>query len=422
MPRNTHFNLFQDHTRLKHFLLGAYLKQWATIHIRGAENSGVHLKTLWFIDAFAGAGRDDQGTPGSPLIAADIAVQINDRHYENNRGRTSGMHVLAIEAHAGRCQKLREALEPYAAVTEIREGTLQDHIDKVIPFLRKYNAPGLFFLDPFGIDGLDADLLPQILGIEKTEVLLLFSDEGAVRLAGKAEAKVPTREELLASRRDGRLRFGDAVDAEFDKLDHMEVERIIAGHASNPRAGEIMETTFRGKDWRKIVESTPAPEQRRAFVELYTEVLMDAGAKYVLRFAITTGEGRHKYTLMHASTHPAAFTAMKDAMHRAHTRRQTRPATQDLFGGVGMDLPAEEPDPVFSSGADIREVATQVAAAFAGKPVLWGSNPADESVVYGYALRQTPLLKHELPMLQAEFARLGYREQKRPRTYRFPPA
>lgn len=416
MPRHTHFELFGDHTRLKHFLLEVYLKQWATIHIAGRRKAGALPKSLWFIDAFAGAGRDEQGTPGSPLIAAGIALEINKAHYKS-WGKTSGMHVLAIEAHAGRFQQLKQALEPYASVAEVRDGKLQDLIDKLIPFLRKNNAPALFFLDPFGIHGLDASLLPQILGSERTEILLLFSDEGAVRLAGKAEAKVPTREELLAKRREGRLSFGDEVDAQLDELDRLEVEKIIAGHASNPRAADILDVTFGGKDWRKVAESTPAPERRQAFVRLYKEVLIEAGAKYVLPFAITTGEGRHKYTLMHASTHSSASAAMKEAMHRAHKRRPTTPAAQDM---LGMDLPAEETNPTFSSGADIREVAMQVQAAFAGKSVPWTGRSADEQTVSGYALRHTPLLKHELPQLDAELRRLGYLEREKPRTFRFP--
>lgn len=182
-----------------------------------------------------------------------------------------------------------------------------------------------------------------------------------------------------------------------------------------------MDVTFGGKHWRTIAENTPPPERRQAFVRLYTEVLMDAGAKYVLPFAITTGEGRHKYTLMHASTHSSAFAAMKEAMHRAHRQRPAKPAAQDLFDVLGMELPAEETDTVFSSGADIREVASRISAAFAGRTVAWGTS-TDEQTVLGYAMRQTPLLKHEMPLLETELGRRGYLERKKPRTYRFPDA
>jgi three-Cys-motif partner protein len=419
MPRNTHFELFQDHTRLKHFLLALYLKQWATIHISGRRKAGADPpKSLWFVDAFAGAGQDEHGTPGSPLIAAEIASEINRTEYPHH-GKTTGMHVLAIEAHDGRHQQLKEALKPYSSVAEVRSGTLRDLIGKLMPFLQKHNAPALFFLDPFGINGLDASLLPQILGVDKTEILLLFSDEGAVRLAGKAEAKVPTRDELLAARRDGRLSLGEKFDAEQEERDRLDVEKIIAGHASNPRAAEILDVTLGGKDWRRIVETTPAPERRQAFVTLYREVLMDAGAEHVLPFAVTTGEGRHKYTLMHASTHVSAFAAMKEAMHRAHRQRRPAEQSQDLFGNLGIDVPAEGRDRTFSSGADVREVAAQVHAAFQGKRVPWREGPVDETV-YGYALRHTPLLIHEFPLLEAELQRLNYLERKRPRTYKFP--
>jgi hypothetical protein len=287
-----------------------------------------------------------------------------------------------------------------------------------MPFLQNNRAPALFFLDPFGIHGLDARLLPQILGVDRTEILLLFSDEGAVRLAGKAEAKVPTRAELLAQKSDRSMSiFGDDFDAEQQERDRLDVEQIIAGHASNPRAAEILDVTFGGKDWRKMVESTPAPQRRHAFVKLYTEVLKEAGAKYVLPFAVTTGEGRHKYTLMHASTHSSAFVAMKDAMHRAHRQRSAPEPGQDLFQELGIDLGTDGYDRTFSSGATIHDVATQVCEAFNGKLVRW-TGTGDETVS-DYALRHTPLLKHELPSLEAELTRRVSVETKKPLAFRF---
>ncbi len=417
MPRNKHFAMFQDHTRLKHFLLEVYLKQWATILITGRLHAGVPIpKMLWFVDAFAGAGHDEKGTPGSPVIAAKIATEINKQHYTTIDNK-SGMHVLAIEAHAGRCQQLKTALKPYSAA-EVRHGSLENIIDKVMPFLQKYDAPALFFLDPFGVHGLDAKLLPEILRVSRTEILLLFSDEGAVRLAGKAEAKVPSRNELLAQKSDGRLSLGEQFDAQIEERDRLDVEQIIAGHASNPRAAEILDVTFGGKDWRKILES-PASQRRQAFVQLYTEVLKEAGADYVLPFAVTTAEGRHKYTLMHASTHSSAFVAMKNAMHRAYKKRPSTDQTEDLFGASGVDLPSDGTDRTFSSGVDIHEMVAQVQNAFSGQLVPWTGKSA-QTTVSDYALRHTPLLQHELPLLDRELVRLNYLEGKKPRTFRFP--
>jgi three-Cys-motif partner protein len=418
MSRDTHFEFFHDHTRLKHFLLEVYLKQWGTIHISGRRKAGFPIPTsLWFVDAFAGAGRDEKGTPGSPLIAAEIATQINNEFYPG-AGKSSGMHVLAIEAHAGRYQRLEEALKPYSAVAEVRHGTLQTRIDKLMPFLEKHSAPALFFLDPFGVHGLDAKLLPQIIRVKRTEILLLFSDEGAVRLAGKAEAKVPTRDDLLEQRRAGRLRFGDDFETQLEELDRLDVEKIIAGHASNSRAAEILDLTFGGKDWRKIVESTPAPQRRLAFVKLYAEVLKEAGAEYVLPFAVTTGEGRHKYTLMHASTHSSAFAAMKEAMYRAHKQRPAPESSEDLFQSLEIDAGADAQGRTFSSGADVHEVVAQVCSAFSGQVIRWAEKSGE--TVSDYALRHTPLLKQELSALKSELARRGYVEAQRPLTFRFP--
>src|SRR5580704_12270806 len=102
MPRHRHFDAFHDHTRLKHFLFGVYLEQWAVIHAKAG------VDWLLAVDAFAGTGRDKQGHDGSPLIAAKIARKINQLHFANSSRK--GMRVLAIERDPERRRELGQTL------------------------------------------------------------------------------------------------------------------------------------------------------------------------------------------------------------------------------------------------------------------------------------------------------------------------
>jgi three-Cys-motif partner protein len=423
MPRKSHFEQFQDHTRLKHFLLDAYLKQWAAILIKGLRRAGRPGPRVWFIDAFAGAGRDATGQKGSPVIAAEIASAINTEHFQSPLDAKEGMRVVAIEADQDRFKRLQENMQSYNSIAFTRSGTLARIADGLLRYVG--NDPAFYFLDPFGVDGLDAALLPRILQGPRTEVLLLFSDEGAVRLAGKAEAVVPTRDELLENRRrkHGPSVFGEDDDAALEEQERAAVDRVLAGHQSNSRANEILCTAFGGDHWRAVVENTPPEWRREAFVSLYEDVLRKAGATHVLRFAITTESGRHKYTMMHASKNVRAFAAMKDAMHRTRGRRRKADEAPTLFE-TAPDL--EMGTTFASSGRSITEIAEEVTRRFAGRTVRWRVDEYNGESIQNFARDETPLFLHEFAALQAELERRGYADRKQngklvsPLTFSFP--
>ena len=412
--RSRHFERFEDHTRLKHYLLSQYLKGWATILISGGARG-----RLLFVDAFAGEGRDAEGTPGSPVIAAEIARAVNAQHFATPLPASQGMRVVAIEADARRHAALVRHMAPHTAepaVAYVRHGTLSQFLDGILRYADQ--GPAFFFLDPFGVNGLDAALLPRLFENLRAEVLVLFADEGAVRLAGKVEAGARTREELLAERRGDRAFLSEDFEAEQEEADRAAVERALAGHASNPRAREILNTAFGGNHWQAEIEREPPERRQERFVELYEAVLRSAGATHVVRFDVTTEAGRHKYTLLHASQHKRAFAAMKEAMHRARKLRAARPETT-LFDAAGVEAPAE---PEISSGVDVNALADAVARHFAGRTVRWTSKGKGSAgdTVQSYLRDETPVFPHEYEAVQRVFERRGLITAKKPLTYAFP--
>ncbi len=425
MTRKNHFERFEDHTRLKHFLLEAYLKQWATILARG-------FRRMWFVDAFAGAGRDEHGVPGSPVIAAEVARAVAEAQFDTPLGarlaHDRGLRVVAIEADGLRYQRLTKALAPYTGEPPVvaypRHGILPAMLDRLLGYVGA--DPALYFLDPFGVDGLDAAVLPRLLDAPHAEILVLFSDEGAVRLAGKAGAVVPTREELLAARDRTPSMFGEDWDAACVEEDRRSVERVLAGHASNARADEILVRAFGGADWRPVIDATPREERRERFVDLYDVLLRRSGAGHVLRFRVTTEAGRHKYTLLHAAKQVRAFAAMKDAMHRARAKRTSdAPVSVSLFdapdGAPAPDAGPQVETVATREAAQVEAVAADVARRFAGRSgVRWAGAYSDDTV-QAYARDHTPLLIHQFGALQQALARRGFLTRKSPATYTFPP-
>lgn len=400
MPKKTHFHKFEPHTLTKHAVLEAYLKIWATI-------LAPKFRQVWFVDAFAGEGCDDVGNPGSPLIAAKVAEQIIANHFPAGTTKTTGMRVIAFEADKDRFPYLVETMRPYVAepwwdgVAIVRDGTLETKLNGVLKQLG--DRPTLFFLDPFGIDGLSAEVLPTLLAGPHNEILLLFSDVGAVRLAGKTRAGPPDAQAMLAaavaSVPDGLFPEVTAAEREsaVDKA-----KRSIAGHKSNPNAEEIMNTAFGGKWWQPIIFGTPDHLWQDRSVDLYEQVLQKAGASYRLRFSVDTPDGQHKYFLIHASKNDQAYAAMKDAMHRARSKR-----AKDMFDTGEM---ASLIDHVVTT-TNVDDVVSTIAGEFARKShVPWGTADARGTVKH-FAVHFTPLWLHEGDMLKGALLRRGFTDR-----------
>jgi three-Cys-motif partner protein len=64
---------YKEHTRVKHILLGKYLKVWITA-------LGKYNPTIGYFDGFAGRGEYSDGTLGSPIIALKIADELS-KHF-----------------------------------------------------------------------------------------------------------------------------------------------------------------------------------------------------------------------------------------------------------------------------------------------------------------------------------------------------
>lgn len=436
MSRNKHFERFESHTQLKHFLLKAYLKKWANILVQDRGRDDRRPRRIWFVDAFAGCGRDGVGAPGSPVIAANVAREIAAEYFGAPRGvplpPDRGMRVIAVEANPAHARALAANMAMYTGeeprVATVHAGVLQGFITDLQP--RVCRDPVLYFLDPFGLDGLDAALLQQLFDGPRREVLLLFSETGAVRLAGHAMAPAPSREHLLAARDSTHSLFGADEDAAIEQEDLSVIDQRLGGYGRKEDSIAKLTRAFGSEAWKPVFLSTPPSLRRERLLDLYGDVLRNAGATYILRFQVTTNAGEHKYTMLHASTHPAAFAAMKEAMHSAR-RTVPRAAEQPVLFSLddtestGLDSARHDAPAVETVASDelrqVHEAVEQIARHFAGQAeVRWTDERARRGGVKQFALHETPLLPHQFDALKDALHRRGYRTASRPTTYAFP--
>jgi len=177
---------------LKHGVVSRYVLPFATkVGITSVDNRVVVL------DGYAGEGRYEDGTAGSPIFFAEAARKLAPP-------RT--MELIFIEEKKARYEKLCQVLAEEASDVhyDVWQGPVEKHLDDVLT--RAAGVPFFAFLDPCGLGLPFTDIADRIFGrpyyqyAPATEVLLNFSAEAVRRIGGRLKEKedAPGRAATLA--------------------------------------------------------------------------------------------------------------------------------------------------------------------------------------------------------------------------------
>lgn len=404
-----YFDEFQPHSRHKLKILEHYFQAWG--HKLGLrDGSG---QRILYVDACAGKGKDKRGNPGSPLIAAKAAA-IAQASVGHRRGSAFKIQVIAIESRAKLHKALESNLGPYGEGARALKGTLEQHMSEIESEFP--DIPALYFVDPFGLKPLKADLISRVLEGDKHETLVLFADQAALRHFGAA-----TKQETAAEKRH-RKQVSEHADQPGFLFPHLKAERDretseLAVRAAASReslsltrehAVAILNTAFGETTWLDTIANTPPNCRRQKFLELYVERLRLWKAEYILPILILNNAGDQVYTLIHASKSGAAYTAMKEAVEYAFKE-------SPLPEWVVADMRAD-------AKCDLDQVECSVLTRFAGQTVQWAEDPTDRKSerVRRFVLAETPIFPFQLEELKSRL--LPYKTPGRKIVYSFPPA
>lgn len=163
---------------------------------------GAGWRHHWIIDGFAGAGAYDGADEqdGSPLIAAKWARR------EEQRCGYPKVKCINVERDPACFHRLTANLAPWAHLVTNLPGEFGDHLDRIIETIGR--DPAFFFLDPFGVRGIEMALVEKIMQRpgRKTELLIHFSERSFARMAGHAsEGDRATVAERMAQTKLARL-------------------------------------------------------------------------------------------------------------------------------------------------------------------------------------------------------------------------
>lgn len=158
---------------LKHGILSRYPRVFATM-------AGKRTGRVVYFDGYAGPGRYEDGSPGSPMLAVETAAATAkwDRDIE----------LLFVEknpAFAANLEATLAAEAPPEMKYTVWCGDVADYVDQALSIAG--SDPMLTFLDPFGTSLSYATLTGKLLGRSPstpTEVLLNLNLESVWRIGG----------------------------------------------------------------------------------------------------------------------------------------------------------------------------------------------------------------------------------------------
>ncbi len=221
----------------KHALLRAYLPPFVS---KTGSRSGHKVA---YLDAFAGAGAYEDGSPGSPQVALDTAEALSG---------IRELLCLFVESDKGNFESLSALIEqsPVAGTAKAMRGDVSDYLDEV---LRQVAGLPLFaFVDPFGLGVPFADLTGKLCRRTAwvsgrrvgpaTEVLVNFVHAGVYRNASKITLRSSDRVQrrnaaAVVERVNSTLggewwqeiwRSGAATDELVAKIRNAYADRVVA--------------------------------------------------------------------------------------------------------------------------------------------------------------------------------------------------
>jgi three-Cys-motif partner protein len=164
-------------TEIKLAILRKYLGAWATI-LKGQ-------RILYYVDGFAGPGwlwdrKAGKRVPGSPVQTIQLYLD-----HRLNKGWNYELRLVNIEKKKMYFAQLEKETSKYkneGVLIRNIHGEFLDKLEGILSEISQYHT--FFFIDPFGISGIEFLELEVILRRRNTEILLNFNYDGLQRCIG----------------------------------------------------------------------------------------------------------------------------------------------------------------------------------------------------------------------------------------------
>lgn len=176
------FESFDEATKTKLLLYEKYIGAFLGVFI---NTKGV--TTINVVDFFAGAGKDGDGTEGSPLIALKTL-----KHFEQ-RLKDKGVRVNLIlnEGDKNNYEGLRSVVNEFGEIGNVKVETHNRDFDAIFDeiFRRVKGGANLVFIDQFGVKFVTPALFSKLSSLPTTDVLFFIASNHLKRFNEHPEIK-----------------------------------------------------------------------------------------------------------------------------------------------------------------------------------------------------------------------------------------
>lgn len=280
-------------SKIKDRILGRYMPPYlskiATLH-----------KPILIIDAFAGPGKFDDGSAGSPLIICRAVA----KHARNQS------LVVFVNSQKKHHQQLEQVLQDFIKDEKAIAiyGMAAELLENVINYLD--DATLFLYLDPFGLAGCEFDMLKPFFQRDtsfSTEIVINISVPAIHRLACRNAVKKGNRRSSLVSSFITRL--------------------------NNVLGGDYWQDIMWGDNYDM------AEVRVEKVVEAYKAKVQEYGFNYNGSCPVREKVGKSaKYFITFFSRHPDAMLLMNDIMCASYQERMHMAATEGtLFEGSNWE-------------------------------------------------------------------------------------
>lgn len=276
----------QSQTKIKLLILKNYLAAWATV-LKSTQD------VLYYVDGFAGPGwynDPDSGekVDGSPVQAVKLYLD-----HKINRGWQYELKFINVESDRKTFQELAKEtsrFEKDAAIKNI-PGEFLDKLGDVLHEIEGHHS--FFFVDPFGISGIDFSELERVFKRQETEILLNFNYDGLQRCVG-----------------------------ELKNLEHPDERRRTRARKTVERVCEMLNVSV--EELEEITTYSLIPKDKKiSLLRKYrTNLLKYKSFVYPLSINYP-GQERTFYYLIFMTENIVALKIMKDVMKKAKRMEKT---------------------------------------------------------------------------------------------------
>lgn len=232
------------------------------------------IKQIYYVDGFAGRGKYRDGANGSPIRIAELAQQFE------SEGKPYSFRCINVEENGEYFANLQTETTKFGRIVQNIHGRFADNLDRILFLID--DQPAIFFLDPFGIKGIDWSAVRKIIW-----------------------RKAPT---------DLWIRF-----------DHIDARRLDGNFEVNEKKFDNLPTVFGIQDEERlhaILSAGNTPEERiRDCMELYRKQLEEEfkrakkGSGYANSYAIKSLTALDKYYLMFATSHEKGIVLASNVVY-----------------------------------------------------------------------------------------------------------